>query len=80
MVTFEMTLVMNKRTKIVMDDGWVHPFAKSYLLSLATHDEILSWMIESWMKDHLVSDRNCNTVNLQTPPKKLINFFIRNDK
>ena len=26
-------------------------------------DEILSWMIEIWMKNHLVSDNICNTIN-----------------
>ena len=25
-------------------------------------DEIFSWMIDVWMKDHLVSDNNCNNV------------------
>ena len=30
-------------------------------------DETLSWMIEIWMKIHLVSDNNCNTVNLYSP-------------
>ena len=69
MITFHMTLLMNKWTNIVMDDGWVHPLAKPYPLLSSTCDEILSW-IEIWMKNHLVSDRNCNTVNLYSPQKK----------
>ena len=42
---------------------------KPYLLLSATCDEILSWMIECWMKNHLVSDSNYNIVNLQFPQK-----------
>ena len=34
------------------------------LLLSATRDEILSWMIEIWMKCHLVSDNYCNPKNL----------------
>ena len=41
----------------------------------ATCDETLSWMIEIWMKNHLVNDSVCNIVNLQSPKK-----FTRNDK
>ena len=33
-------------------------------LLLATCDEILSWMIEIWMKNVLVSGSNCNIVIL----------------
>ena len=40
------------------------------LLLLATCDETLSWMIEIWMKNHLVSDSNCNVV-IYNPPKML---------
>ena len=29
MVTLWMTLLMNEFIKIVMDDGWVHPMAKT---------------------------------------------------
>ena len=36
---------------------------KCYLLLSATCDEILSWMIEIWMKNHVVSDSNYNTAN-----------------
>ena len=32
----------------------------------ATTDEILSWVIEIWMKGHLVSENNYNTVDLQS--------------
>ena len=34
------------------------------LLRSATRDEIVSWVIEIWLKNHLVSDSNCNTVKL----------------
>jgi hypothetical protein len=29
-----------------------------------TCDEVFSWMTEIWMKNHLVSGRNCNIVHL----------------
>jgi hypothetical protein len=44
-------------------DEFIH-WPKLYLLLSTTCDEILSRMIEKWMKNHLVSDNNCNTVNL----------------
>ena len=69
MVTFLMTLLMNKFTITVMDDGWVHPLAKtppSHVSHLWWH---MSWMVEFWMKNHLVSNSNCNTVNLRSPKK-----------
>ena len=62
MVTFWMTLFMNKWTNIVVDDGWNHVVTK--ILLSATCDEILSWMIGIWMKNHLVSDNNCSSVYL----------------
>ena len=37
---------------------------KPYLLFSTTCDEILSWVIEMWMKYYLVSDSYCDTVNL----------------
>ena len=40
---------------------------KPYLLLSAACVEILSWMIEIWMKNHLVSDSNYNIVNLRYP-------------
>ena len=43
---------------------------KPYLLLSATCDEMLSWMIEIWMKNHLVSDKNCNIV-VYNPPQNL---------
>ena len=46
-----------------MMDGIIH-VPKPYLLLSATGDEILSWIIESWMKNPLVSDSKCSTVNL----------------
>ena len=48
---------------------------KPYFVLSTTCAKILSWMIEIWMENHLVSDSNCNTVNLQSPSK-----FTRNDK
>ena len=44
-----------------MMDEFIHEPKLSLLLS-TTCDEILSWMIENWMTDHLVSDSNCNIV------------------
>ena len=63
MATFWMTLLMNKRTYVVIDDGRVHPLGKT-LPSLVISDEMLSLMIEIWMKNSLFSDSNCDTVNL----------------
>ena len=40
---------------------------KSYLLLSVACDEKLSWMIKNWMENCLVSDSNCNTVNLYSP-------------
>ena len=40
--------------------GWPKPC----LLLSATCDEILSWMVGIWTKNHLLSNSNCNTVNL----------------
>jgi len=46
----------------VMDE-FIH-WPKPYLLLSTICDEILSWIIDNWMKNHLVSDNKCNTVNL----------------
>ena len=48
-----------------MMNVFIH-WSKPYLPLSATCDEILSWMIEIWMKKHLVSNSNCNTVNLES--------------
>ena len=48
---------------------------KPYLLLSPTCDEILSWMIKIWMKNHLECDTNCTVVNLLCPE-----CFTRNDK
>ena len=66
-VTFRMAFLMKKWTNIVMDYGWVEfiHWPKPYLSLSATCDEILSWMIEMWMRDYLVSDSYCNIVNPQ---------------
>ena len=42
---------------------YIH-WSKPYLLLLATCGELLSWMLEIWMKNHVVIDGNCNFVNL----------------
>ena len=42
---------------------------KPYLLLSATCDEMLSWMVENWIKSHVVRDSNCNTVNPFSPQK-----------
>ena len=47
-----------------MEDGELVHWPKTYLRLSATCDEVLSWMIEIWMKNDLVSDCNHNTVNL----------------
>ena len=52
---------MNKWTNIIMNDGWGHPSL------ISTCDERLSWMIKNWIKKQLVSDNNCNIVNLYSP-------------
>ena len=56
---------MNKFMKIVMDDGWVHPLAKTLpcLVSILRWNIVMD-VIEIWMKNHLVSDSNRNTINL----------------
>ena len=41
-------------------DEFIH-WPKPYLLLLATCDEILSWMIKIWMKNHSVSDNDHNS-------------------
>ena len=50
MVTFHMTLLMNERTNIGVDDDEFIHWPKPYLL---TCDEILSQMIEIWIKKPL---------------------------
>ena len=64
-ITFRMTFLMSKVNKILswMMDEFIHS-PKPELLLPATCDEILSRVIEIWMKTHLVSDNICNTINL----------------
>ena len=38
--------------------------ASTYSISLQFYDEILSCLIENWMKNHLVSVNICNIVNI----------------
>jgi hypothetical protein len=60
-----------------MDDGSISHWPKPYLLLSGTCDEILSWMIENWMKNHLVSDNNCSIAHLNSLKKLcgMINNF-----
>ena len=51
-----------------MKDEFIH-WPKSYLLLSPTCDDMLSWMIEFWIKNHLLSDSKYNTINLQSPKK-----------
>ena len=53
-----------------MMDEFIH-WLKPYLLLSATCDDILSRMMEIWMENQLVSDRNCNTIYIYNPPKTL---------
>ena len=43
-----------------MMDEFIH-WPKPYPLLSATCDEILSWRIDIWMRNQLVSDSFCNT-------------------
>jgi hypothetical protein len=76
-VTFSMTLLMNKWTNIVMDDGWVHLLAKT-LPSLVSH---FWWNIvmDDWKLDEKSLGKwqwlqHCKFV---IPPQKK---FTRNNK
>ena len=40
-------------------DEFLH-WPKPYLYLSTTCDELLVWMIEIWVENHLVSDGNCN--------------------
>jgi hypothetical protein len=54
-------------------DEFIHR-PRPYLLLSPIGDEILTWMIEDWMRNHLLSDINCNIVNLWSSK-----IFTRND-
>ena len=49
-----------------MMNDFIH-CSKPYVLLPTTRDEILSWMIEIRIKNHLVSDNNCNIVKSTNP-------------
>ena len=51
-----------------MMDEFIY-WRKPYLLLSSTCEKLKSWIIEIWMKIHLISDNNCNTINLQSPKK-----------
>ena len=66
---------MNQFTKIVIPIY----FWSIHLLLLYLHPNIfviryLSWMIEVWMKNHLVSDKNHSIANLQCPMATNVRF------
>ena len=52
-----------------MMGGFTH-WLKPYLPLSPTCDEILSWMFEIWIENHVISDSNRNTVK-STIPKKV---------
>jgi hypothetical protein len=68
---FWITLLMNKWTNCC--HAWwsssIH-LPNPYLLLSATCDEMLSRMIEIWVKKNPVSDNNCNTVIFQIVSKE----------
>jgi hypothetical protein len=69
MVTFRTTQLMNKWTNVVMVDGWVHPLAKttpSFVNNLWWNIVMDGWNLD---ESHLISDSNCNTINLYSPQK-----------
>ena len=69
MVTVRMTFLIFRYTNIVIEmDEFIH-WPKPNLLLLATCDEMLLQMIDNWMKNHLISDNNCNIVTLFIPQK-----------
>ena len=53
-----------------MADEFIH-WPKSRLLLSTTCDEILSWMDEIWMKNHLASDNTSQHCNFIISPKEL---------
>ena len=59
-------------------DEFIH-WPKPYLLVSKTCGRILSWMVEIWMKTHLVSVSNCNTGNLYHP-RPPHTFFLQGMK
>ena len=70
-VTFQMTALMNDFTSIAMDDSNVNKIHTNYRnrgwYIMHPHVYVMNnmyWMIEIWMENQLVSDNNCNMVNL----------------
>ena len=64
---FLLTLPMNKFTSIVIPTSiYVMNYLQSlvYSTSYVFYNETLSWMVEIWMKNDLISDNNCNVINL----------------
>ena len=57
-------LLISEQIGSWMMDEFIH-WPKPDLLLSATCDEILSWMIEIWMKMQFVSDINCKSISPQ---------------
>ena len=72
MLTFLMTLRINKSTMLLSQLAFSSSKIQSLkiqfdifsILTLESVMNLLPWMIEIEMKNHLVSDKNCNIVNL----------------
>ena len=52
---------LSEQILLWMMHEFIH-WPKPYLLLPTTCDELLSWMIKIWMKNHFISDSNCNTI------------------
>ena len=65
-----MTLLMNKRTNIVIDDGWVQLLAKT--LPTLVNNFWWNIVMDDWKMDakHLVSDNICKNI-IYNPLKHL---------
>ena len=75
MGTFRLTVLMNKWTNIVMDDGWVHPLAKT-LPSLVSN---LCWNVV--MDDWNLDEKSLGKWQYLQHCKSIIpKYFIKNDK
>lgn len=61
-VMFLMTLLRNEATNILIQ-AYFTSSTLGIFCTLTFCDEKLSRIIETWMKDHLVSDKNYSTVN-----------------
>ena len=60
-----------------MIDEFIH-WPTPYLLLSRACDEILEWMIEFWMENHMGSNIDYNIVNPYPPPKKKVQGMTNN--